>query len=94
MKTSYIIKHLVGTFFFFVLLFIGAGRFDYWQGLIYAAVAQPGEAVIPVSTYRLQFNTQFTFSDATPLVSYLRQLGISHCYAPPYLKARPGRYAP
>lgn len=39
MKASYIIKHLVGTFFFFVLLFIGAGRFDYWQGLIYVAVA-------------------------------------------------------
>jgi maltooligosyltrehalose synthase len=51
---------------------------------------QPGGTAIPVSTYRLQFNKQFTFSDATRLVSYLRQLGISHCYASPYLKARPG----
>jgi len=50
----------------------------------------PGEAAIPVSTYRLQFNKQFTFAEAARLVPYLRQLGISHCYASPYLKARPG----
>ena len=47
-------------------------------------------AIIPVSTYRLQLNKQFTFADATRLVPYLRQLGISHCYTSPYLKARPG----
>jgi len=50
----------------------------------------PGEAAIPVSTYRLQFNRQFTFAEAARLVPYLRQLGISHCYASPFLKARPG----
>jgi (1->4)-alpha-D-glucan 1-alpha-D-glucosylmutase len=44
----------------------------------------------PVSTYRLQFNAAFTFSDAAAIVDYLRALGISHCYASSYLKAVPG----
>ena len=35
MKKSYIIKHLFGTFIFFLVLFTSAGRIDYWQGLIY-----------------------------------------------------------
>src|SRR5947209_14135433 len=47
-------------------------------------------ACVPESTYRLQFHAGFTFRDATRLVPYLRDLGISHCYASPYLKARPG----
>ena len=45
---------------------------------------------IPLSTYRLQFNHSFTFKDATKLVPYLHALGITHCYASPYLKAVPG----
>ncbi|WP_236994071.1 malto-oligosyltrehalose synthase [Candidatus Methylomicrobium oryzae] len=48
------------------------------------------KAAIPVSTYRLQLNKDFTFAKATRLVPYLRRLGISHCYVSPYLKARPG----
>jgi (1->4)-alpha-D-glucan 1-alpha-D-glucosylmutase len=44
----------------------------------------------PLSTYRLQFNRNFTFSQAAELVPYLAELGISHCYASPYLRARPG----
>lgn len=47
-------------------------------------------ARIPLATYRLQFNRDFTFAQAADLVPYLRQLGISHCYSSPYLKARPG----
>ena len=43
-----------------------------------------------MATYRLQFNHNFTFKMATELVSYLSGLGISHCYASPFLKARPG----
>ena len=39
MKTSYIIKHFVGTFLFFIVLFISAGRLDYWQGVIYVMIA-------------------------------------------------------
>lgn len=45
---------------------------------------------IPVSTYRLQFNRRFTFSDATKVIPYLDELGISDIYASPYFKARPG----
>jgi (1->4)-alpha-D-glucan 1-alpha-D-glucosylmutase len=45
---------------------------------------------VPLSTYRLQFNRDFTFAHATELVPYLAALGVSHCYASPYLRARPG----
>jgi (1->4)-alpha-D-glucan 1-alpha-D-glucosylmutase len=45
---------------------------------------------IPLSTYRLQFNRNFTFAQAAEIVPYLAALGISHCYASPYLRARPG----
>lgn len=38
MKTSYLIKLFVGTFLFFAILFISAGRIDYWQGLIYVII--------------------------------------------------------
>ncbi|MBF0147087.1 MAG: malto-oligosyltrehalose synthase [Magnetococcales bacterium] len=47
-------------------------------------------AIIPRATYRLQFNRDFTFTQAAAMVSYLWELGVSHCYASPYLKARPG----
>jgi (1->4)-alpha-D-glucan 1-alpha-D-glucosylmutase len=45
---------------------------------------------IPVSTYRLQFNRDFRFTDALGLVDYLHDLGITDIYASPILKARPG----
>lgn len=38
MKSNYLIKHFVGTFLFFTILFISAGRIDYWQGLIYVII--------------------------------------------------------
>lgn len=44
----------------------------------------------PLATYRIQFTKDFTFDDATALIPYLRDLGISHLYASPFLKARPG----
>ena len=44
----------------------------------------------PISTYRLQFNRDFRFSDARALLPYLSALGITHCYASPLLKARAG----
>ena len=43
---------------------------------------------IPTSTYRLQFNRQFTFAQAREIVPYLHALGISDCYASPYFQAR------
>jgi len=42
------------------------------------------------ATVRLQFHRNFTLYDATALVSYFSQLGISHIYASPLLKARSG----
>jgi (1->4)-alpha-D-glucan 1-alpha-D-glucosylmutase len=45
---------------------------------------------VPRATYRLQFNRHFTFRDATDIVPYLAELGISDLYASPYLRARPG----
>ena len=43
---------------------------------------------IPTSTYRLQFNRDFTFAQARAIVPYLHSLGISDCYASPYFQAR------
>ncbi len=45
---------------------------------------------IPRATYRIQFTKDFTFDDAAALAPYLRDLGITHLYASPFLKARPG----
>lgn len=42
------------------------------------------------SSLRLQFHKGFTLEDAVPLVPYFAKLGISHLYASPILKARPG----
>ena len=42
---------------------------------------------IPRATYRLQFNRDFTIRDAVALMPYLRELGISHCYASPLFRA-------
>ena len=44
----------------------------------------------PRATARLQFHKDFTLDDAVPLVPYYKALGISHLYASPLLKARPG----
>ena len=44
----------------------------------------------PLSTYRLQFHAGFRFAQARALVAYLRDLGISHVYSSPLLKARTG----
>lgn len=44
----------------------------------------------PTATYRLQLNQAFTFRKAAALIPYLAELGVSHVYASPYLKARPG----
>jgi (1->4)-alpha-D-glucan 1-alpha-D-glucosylmutase len=44
----------------------------------------------PASTYRLQFHAGFTFRDAERLIPYLHELGVSHIYSSPYLRARSG----
>jgi (1->4)-alpha-D-glucan 1-alpha-D-glucosylmutase len=44
----------------------------------------------PRATYRLQFGPDCDFARAAELAPYLARLGVSHLYASPYLKARPG----
>src|SRR6059058_638097 len=44
---------------------------------------------IPISTYRLQFNRWFTFSQARAIVPYLDTLGVTDAYASPYFQASP-----
>ncbi|HEX5227792.1 MAG TPA: alpha-amylase family glycosyl hydrolase, partial [Bryobacteraceae bacterium] len=44
----------------------------------------------PSATYRLQLHKGFTFDDATALVEYLDELGVTDVYASPFLMARPG----
>jgi (1->4)-alpha-D-glucan 1-alpha-D-glucosylmutase len=46
--------------------------------------------MIPRATYRTQFHKAFPFAAAMPQVPYLAQLGISHVYSSPILKARAG----
>ena len=46
--------------------------------------------IVPRATYRLQFRREFGFRDAEAIAPYLAKLGVSHVYASPYLKARPG----
>ena len=49
--------------------------------------ARPGLEGAPAATYRLQFNSDFTLAHARELVPYLYELGISHIYASPLLRA-------
>lgn len=39
MKTGYIFKHLTGTIFFFLILFLSAGRINYTEGIIYLVIS-------------------------------------------------------
>jgi (1->4)-alpha-D-glucan 1-alpha-D-glucosylmutase len=45
---------------------------------------------LPLATYRLQFTREFDFKACLSILEYLRELGISHIYASPIFKARPG----
>jgi (1->4)-alpha-D-glucan 1-alpha-D-glucosylmutase len=45
---------------------------------------------MPTATYRVQLNSQCTFSQVHSIVPYLYTLGISDLYASPFLQARPG----
>jgi len=38
MKSGYILKHFAGSFFFFLIIFISAGRLNYWQGIVYVII--------------------------------------------------------
>jgi (1->4)-alpha-D-glucan 1-alpha-D-glucosylmutase len=45
---------------------------------------------VPLSTYRLQLGKEFGFEEAAGIVPYLKDLGITHLYVSPILKARSG----
>jgi (1->4)-alpha-D-glucan 1-alpha-D-glucosylmutase len=45
---------------------------------------------IPLATYRLQLQPDFGFADTAGIVAYLAELGVSHIYASPIFRARPG----
>lgn len=45
---------------------------------------------IPLSTYRIQLHAAFPFDSASSILPYLQELGISHLYASPILKAKSG----
>lgn len=47
-------------------------------------------AAVPRATYRLQLNRDFGFARAQALLPYLADLGISHLYLSPILRARAG----
>src|SRR5580704_11805199 len=42
------------------------------------------------ATYRMQFNKDFTLQAATNLLDYLFDLGMTHVYASPIFRSRPG----
>ncbi|WP_255404596.1 malto-oligosyltrehalose synthase [Mucilaginibacter sp. MD40] len=44
----------------------------------------------PVSTYRIQFHKDFTFSQLDAIIPYLKQLGVKTLYASPIFSAVPG----
>lgn len=48
------------------------------------------DAVVPLSTYRLQLTPDFTFGDAEAQLPYYSSLGVSHLYLSPILTAAPG----
>jgi maltooligosyltrehalose synthase len=47
-------------------------------------------SINPVSTYRIQFNKDFTFKDLERIIPYLDQLGVKTIYASPVFEATPG----
>ena len=50
-------------------------------------LAASGGSVRPLAVYRMQFHSGWRFEDARHLVAYLHQLGVTHLYSSPILKA-------
>lgn len=44
----------------------------------------------PISTYRIQFNKDFTFRHFADIIPYLQELGVKSIYASPVFEASPG----
>lgn len=55
-----------------------------------ASQSAVAEIDVPRATYRFQFHSKFALRRAIELVPYLHELGITHVYSSPLLKACPG----
>ncbi|MBP2313082.1 malto-oligosyltrehalose synthase [Azospirillum soli] len=53
-------------------------------------MASDAEKPIPRATYRVQLRAEFGFDRTAEIADYMARLGVSHLYASPYMKARPG----
>lgn len=53
------------------------------------AAARLSKRSRPAAVYRIQLGADFPFDRATGLVPYLHELGVSHLYTSPYLRAAP-----
>ncbi|MGY1670021.1 malto-oligosyltrehalose synthase [Geodermatophilus sp. SYSU D00710] len=51
---------------------------------------QERRRAVPTATYRLQVTADFTLDDAAAVVGYLADLGVSHAYSSPLLRAAAG----
>jgi protein-S-isoprenylcysteine O-methyltransferase Ste14 len=60
---QYTIKHFSGTILFFLIIFISAGRIDYWQGWIYVTI---GLAMFTLSYTILRVNTELLEERSKP----------------------------
>ena len=49
-----------------------------------------GPSSVPLATYRLQLSHQLRFKEVQDLVDYFHEMGISHLYFSPILKAKSG----
>ena len=47
----------------------------------------------PLSTYRIQLNSQFGFDDAAEIIPYLEELGIDYLYCSPVFPGSAGQYS-
>src|SRR5690606_3750263 len=56
----------------------------------YLQMQQHDNVFSPVSTYRVQFNADFTFRHLEEQLDYLQELGITTIYASPVFEAAPG----
>lgn len=59
----YLVKSFIGTLFFGLFLFAGAGRFDYFQGYIYLAVSFTG---VLVNFFLMKGNTELMNERSRP----------------------------
>src|SRR6056297_2702408 len=55
-----------------------------------AVTATNTQTHCPLATYRLQLNKSFPLSRVAESINYLSELGVSHIYASPVLKASAG----